>query len=326
MLITGAGGSVGSEISRKIVELRPRTLILLENSEYALYKIEQELSYMNLKEQKLEVVPVLGSICDNELLNFIRQKYEIDIIYHTASFKHVPLLEVNPIAAFQNNVLGTKNIASLAKLSKAEQAILISTDKAVNAVSVMGKTKRIAEHLFQSAAQEVAGDTEFKIIRFGNLIGSSGSVIPLFKEQIRQGKNLTITEPEMTRYFICISEAVNLTLLSTKMSIDNKVIIFDMGEPVRILDIAKKLIEESGYSVRDTKKPEGEIGIEFIGMRRGEKLHEELSFNSELKNSEYPKIKLADEPVMSRKEVNALLEKIEKACQCRDIKTLNKLI
>lgn len=294
VLVTGAGGSIGSELCRQIAGLGVKRLVILELNEFALYSIKRELTKI-ISEEKLSAV--LGNVCDRHLLERLCSEYSIHTIFHAAAYKHVPLVEENICAGVSNNVLGTLSVINAAKYCGVKRVMLISTDKAVRPTNVMGASKRICELLIQSAADNSSsGDTIFSMVRFGNVLGSSGSVIPLFHEQIQRGGPVTVTHPSVTRYFMTIPEAVQLVLQSTGMAKGGDVFILDMGEPVRIADLARQMIELSGLRVRDESTPDGDISIEFTGLRPGEKLYEELLISANDQPTSHPLIRRAKEP------------------------------
>ncbi len=274
VLITGAGGSIGSELSRQCVRFGAKTLLLLDHSEYNLYKIEQELS-------SEDIVPVLQSVANKKILEKTFKKYDIDIVFHAAAYKHVPLVEENVEEAILNNIIGTKNCMDLAVKYGVKKFVMISTDKAVRPTNVMGTTKRVCELYGQNLDTK---DTEIVSVRFGNVLGSSGSVIPKFQKQIEKGENITVTHPDITRYFMLIPEACQLVLQAGSIGRGGELFILDMGEPVKIVDLAKKMIELSG---RD------DIEIEFTGLRKGEKLYEELLINEADAKTKYDSIMIA---------------------------------
>lgn len=272
VLVTGAGGSIGSEICRQICNFQPKKVILLGHGENSIYLINQELS--NKFEQTIEIVPVIADIQNKPQIASIINKYKPHAIYHAAAHKHVPLMESNPEEAFKNNVIGTKNIAEVAKQEKVRKFVMISTDKAVNPTNVMGASKRIAEMIVQSLNDKDC-NTQFVAVRFGNVLGSRGSVIPLFKKQIEQGGPVTVTHPDMTRYFMTIPEAARLVLQAGALAKGGEIFVLDMGDPVKIVDLAKNLIKLSGKNSKDIK-------IEYSGIRPGEKLFEELLNEDEI--------------------------------------------
>ncbi|UXR73958.1 polysaccharide biosynthesis protein [Staphylococcus sp. IVB6238] len=272
ILVTGAGGSIGSEICRQVCKFTPDRIMLLGHGENSIYHIHQELTELYKKE--IEVIPIIADVQDKERMKEVMQVYKPYAVYHAAAHKHVPLMEYNPQEAIKNNVLGTRNTAEAAKLAEVSKFVMVSTDKAVNPPNVMGASKRVAEMVIQSMNNET-GKTDFVAVRFGNVLGSRGSVIPLFKKQIEAGGPVTVTHPDMTRYFMTISEASRLVLQAGALATGGEVFVLDMGKPVKIVDLAKKLIRLSGYKEED-------IGIEFSGIRSGEKLFEELLNKDEI--------------------------------------------
>ncbi len=272
ILVTGAGGSIGSEICRQVCKFEPKRIVLLGHGENSIYHIHQELS--GFYKDEIEIIPVIADVQDKERMKEVMQTYKPYVVYHAAAHKHVPLMEYNPQEAIKNNVLGTKNTAEAAKLAEVSKFVMVSTDKAVNPPNVMGATKRVAEMIIQSMNNETS-KTDFVAVRFGNVLGSRGSVIPLFKKQIEAGGPVTVTHPEMTRYFMTIPEASRLVLQAGALATGGEVFVLDMGKPVKIVDLAKNLIRLSGYKEED-------IGIEFSGIRPGEKLFEELLNKDEI--------------------------------------------
>ena len=280
VLVTGAGGSIGSEVCRQVSKFSPRTLILLGHGENSIYSIELELKANNTNQ--VEYITEIADVQDRDKMISIMQKHKPKVVFHAAAHKHVPLMERNPEEAVKNNIIGTKNVAEAADYNLVETFVMISTDKAVNPTSVMGATKRIAEMVIQDLDRR--SKTRFVAVRFGNVLGSRGSVIPLFKEQIRKGGPVTVTHPDMVRYFMTIPEASRLVLQAGALAKGGEIFVLDMGEPVKIVDLAKNLIRLSGYT-------EEEIEIEFTGMRPGEKLFEELLNENEVNGEQvYPKI------------------------------------
>ena len=277
VLVTGAGGSIGSELCRQILQLRPKALLLVEQSEFNLYSIHQELEKLaaNVDLEGVGLVPLLGSVQDETRIDGIMGAWQPDTIYHAAAYKHVPLVEHNPAEGVGNNVFGTLNMAQLAKKHGVLDFVLISTDKAVRPTNIMGATKRVAEQILQGLAAE-GGNTRYSIVRFGNVLGSSGSVVPLFRKQIKAGGPITITHEEITRYFMTIPEAAQLVIQAGAMASGGEVFVLDMGDPVRIRDLAERMIELSGLKLRNDENPDGDIEIEVVGLRPGEKLYEEL--------------------------------------------------
>jgi len=298
VLVTGGGGSIGSELCRQVAAFNPKQLIILDNYENNAYEIQNELLY---KYPKLNLVTIIANIREMPRMNSIFAKYKPDVVFHAAAHKHVPLMETNPTEAIKNNVFGTLNVAECASKYKAKKFVLISTDKAVNPTNIMGATKRIAEMIIQ--AIDRISETEFVAVRFGNVLGSNGSVIPLFKKQIEHGGPVTVTHPEITRFFMTITEAVQLVMQAAAMAKGGEIFVLDMGEPVKIYDLAKKLIKLSGF------KPEVDINIEFTGLRPGEKLYEELLMAEEgLRATKHDKIFVAP-PIL--KDFKTLKKEIE---------------
>ena len=297
VLVTGAGGSIGSELCRQILKAKPKVLLLLDHSEYNLYAIETELRPQLNGDSQL--VPLLGSVRDVNRLKEIFSSWQVDTVYHAAAYKHVPLVEENPAEGLQNNVIGTLNLAEIALKSKIKSFVLISTDKAVRPTNVMGATKRFAEMVLQALAnkQEISDGVKtcFSMVRFGNVLGSSGSVVPLFRDQIKVGGPVTLTHAEVTRYFMTIPEAAQLVIQAGAMANGGEVFVLDMGEPVKILDLAKRLIQLSGLTVRDEGNPHGDIEIIITGLRPGEKLFEELLIGQNPTTTDHPLIMMSKE-------------------------------
>ena len=295
VLVTGAGGSIGGELCRQILGLAPEALILVEHDEFALYQIHQELAARAAQEGSPAVIePLLASVCDPRRMERILGQWHPTILFHAAAYKHVPLVEHNPIEGIRNNVFGTLTVATTALRLGVAHVVLISTDKAVRPTSVMGASKRLAEMILQALASE-PGQTVFSMVRFGNVLGSSGSVVPLFRAQIRAGGPLTITDRRMTRYFMLIPEAAQLVIQAGAMARGGEVFLLDMGDPVRIHDLARNMIELSGLSVRDARNPDGEIEIHEIGLRPGEKMFEELLIDADASPTQHPLIRQARE-------------------------------
>ena len=307
VMVTGAGGSIGSELCRQIVKVQPKLLILLEMSEFAMYAIEHEL---RAAAPAIPVVAVLGSVLHQYKMEQLMQQYEVNTVYHAAAYKHVPLVEINPFEGLMNNSVGTYRCAKAAQNSGVDTFVLISTDKAVRPTNIMGASKRIAELACQALAS-VSTHTQFSLVRFGNVLGSSGSVVPLFKKQIAEGKAITVTHPDVTRYFMTIPEAAQLVIQAGAMGKGGDVFLLDMGEPVRILDLARRMIFLSGLTVREPGNEQGEIEILFSGLRNGEKLYEELLIDeANGGKTEHSLIVRAFEKQYSLKEIEYLLDKI----------------
>lgn len=302
VLVSGAGGSIGSELCRQILRLNPVKLLLVEVSEVALYNIHRELSESlgTDSQEKPEIVPLLASVQDEARMLSIMNAWRPQTVYHAAAYKHVPLVEHNPFDGVKNNVFGTLAIAKSAIATGVQDFVLISTDKAVRPTNIMGASKRIAEMVLQALAQEEKF-TRFSMVRFGNVLGSSGSVVPLFRRQIRNGGPVTITHQDVTRYFMTIPEAAQLVIQASAMASGGEVFVLDMGTPIKIIDLARRMIELSGLSVRDAENPDGDIEVSIIGLRPGEKLYEELLIGENPENTSHPGIKKANEKFLTWK-------------------------
>ena len=324
VLVSGAGGSIGSELCRQVLACRPAKLVLFELSELALYTIHQELAPLG-EELGIEVVPVLGSVTDPRQVRQVLELHQVQVVLHAAAYKHVPLVEANPLPGTANNVFGTQTLARLAERAGVERFILISSDKAVRPTNVMGASKRMAELIVQDRASRSSG-TIFTMVRFGNVLGSSGSVVPLFQDQISRGGPVTVTDANVKRYFMTIREAVQLVLQAGAEAQGGEVFVLDMGKPVPILQLARQVIESAGYTVRDAEHPEGDIEIEIIGLRPGEKLEEELTLSGSLITTDHPKIFCTREVVLSEIEVAALLRELRQAVASGDEQALRGLI
>jgi FlaA1/EpsC-like NDP-sugar epimerase len=321
-LVTGAGGSIGSELSRQIAMLGPQRLLLLEVNEFALYNIHRELDGIA---GDVEIVPLLGSVCDVERMRDILSVWPIDTIYHAAAYKHVPLVERNIAQGLLNNVGGTATMARLARDFAVPNFVLVSTDKAVRPTNVMGASKRLAEMVLQALAQD-ASKTKFSMVRFGNVLGSSGSVVPLFRQQIRDGGPVTVTHLEMTRYFMTIPEAAQLVIQAGAMAIGGEVYVLNMGEPVRIADLATNMIELSGLTVRDEANPDGEIEIVTIGLRPGEKLYEELLIGNNPAPTPHPRVMKANDTALSPRAIDKYLRDLFKLVEGGDMEAVRELL
>lgn len=318
VLVTGAGGSIGSELCRQILAQYPRKLILVDQSEYALYSIQQELQkhadeLASDGVSATKIVPILASVRNEQLMRNILEQYEPAIIFHAAAYKHVPLVEVNFSEGILNNAFGTLSLAMVASQLKVPRFILISTDKAVRPTNIMGASKRLAEMVLQAlAADEVFGkNTIFSMVRFGNVLDSSGSVVPLFRKQIAEGGPITLTHPEVTRYFMTVSEAAQLVIQAGAMAKGGDVFVLDMGEPVKIADLARHMIELSGLEVRDQQNVEGDIEIEITGLRPGEKLYEELLIGNNPIETSHPRILKAHEEFLNLAELEDALHQLK---------------
>ncbi|AMP03339.1 polysaccharide biosynthesis family protein [Collimonas pratensis] len=318
VLVTGAGGSIGSELCRQIIKQRPSRLILLEMSEFGLYAIEQELSELQRSlGLSIELLPFLGSVLETEKCTRIMRTFSVETVYHAAAYKHVPLVEHNPIEGIRNNVFGTLSVAKAAIAAGVKSFVLISTDKAVRPTNVMGSTKRFAELILQAFSRvqaKGAAKTRFCMVRFGNVLGSSGSVVPLFRKQIMAGGPITLTHPEITRYFMTIPEAAQLVLQAGAMGQGGDVFVLDMGDPVKIIDLAKRMVHLSGLEVLSDLTPEGTIEINHVGLRPGEKLYEELLIGENVEGTEHPLILRAQEVEIPWLVLEGLLIKLEDAC------------
>lgn len=308
VLVTGAGGSIGSELCRQLIKSAPAKLVLFELSEFNLYQIENELKahYFDIP-----MIPILSSIQDTEVLRSVMQEHKIQTIYHAAAYKHVPMVESNPLAGIRNNVFGTSNVALVAAEYDVEKFVLISTDKAVRPTNIMGATKRFAELYIQGIA-ELGSSTEFSIVRFGNVLGSSGSVVPLFTKQIRAGGPVTVTHPDITRFFMTIPEAAQLVIQAGAMGSKGEVFVLDMGESVKIVDLASKMAHLMGHSLITSEKPNGDIELKFSGLRPGEKLFEELLIGDADTKTEHPRIMGADETKLPFEEVILLFDELNR--------------
>lgn len=331
VMVTGAGGSIGSELCRQIIRNRPKLLLLFEISEYALYAIEQDLKEIMREEgiADVTVLPLLGSVQNTQRLTEIMQTFKVETVYHAAAYKHVPMVEYNVIEGVQNNIFGTYNTAKAAIAAGVRSFVLISTDKAVRPTNVMGSTKRIAELCLQALAEEKerSHHTLFSMVRFGNVLGSSGSVIPLFKKQIEHGGPITVTDERIIRYFMTIPEAAQLVIQAGAMAKGGDVFILDMGEPVKIVDLAKNLIKLSGRSVRDAQNPYGDIEIRFTGLRPGEKLYEELLIGDDnVEPTYHQRIMTASEVSLPLNALNDLVHQLEVACEQNDCEQIRHLL
>ncbi|MFY4410589.1 polysaccharide biosynthesis protein [Achromobacter dolens] len=316
VLVSGAGGSIGSELCRQILRMGPAKLLLIEISEFALYAIHSELESMLEPQERQRVVPLLASVRDADRMGEIMAAWHPHTVYHAAAYKHVPLVEHNPAEGIRNNVLGTLTAARCAAEHGVSDFVLISTDKAVRPTNIMGASKRLAEMVLQALAA-LGGQTKFSMVRFGNVLGSSGSVVPKFRQQIRAGGPITLTHPDITRYFMTIPEAAQLVIQAGAMGRGGDVFVLDMGQCVRIQDLARRMVELSGLSVRDEANPEGEIEIKITGLRPGEKLYEELLIGDNPKGTEHPRIMKAQDDFLPWP---ALEEKLNAMWQALDDK------
>ena len=323
VLITGAGGSIGSELSRQVIKNKPEKLILLDSSEYALYSIKNEISKLNSM-QEIEVISILGNVTNKVRLFELCQVFNVQTIYHAAAYKHVSLVEENPFEAVTNNIFGTKLCAEAASEAGVETFVLISTDKAVRPTNIMGATKRFAELILQSMSKKT--NTKMTMVRFGNVIGSSGSAIPLFQKQIKEGGPVTVTHPDVIRYFMTIPEAAELVIQAGAMGRGGDVFVLDMGEPVKIFDLAKRLIKLSGMELIEDSNPTGDIEIKFTGLRPGEKLYEELLIGDNVSKTKHKRILKAQEDFLSEKELEKNLYLLDQANISGDIVLLKQIL
>ena len=330
VMVTGAGGSIGSELCRQIILNEPNILILFELSEFSLYSIHQELLEIAKKNNitNTKIYPVLGNVQDIERVDCVLSHFNIDTIYHAAAYKHVPLVEYNMIEGVQNNVFGTYNVARCAAEHGVKSFVVISTDKAVRPTNVMGASKRMAELCLQALSEQLKDyQTCFSMVRFGNVLGSSGSVIPLFRKQILKGGPITITHPDIIRYFMTIPEAAQLVIQAGGMAKGGDVFILDMGEPVKIVDLAKNLIQLSGLSVKDENNPKGDIEITYTGLRPGEKLYEELLIGGDnVTKTAHSRIMTAEEEYLPFEQLSNVLVELEQACKKADYMAIRQIL
>ncbi|MEO3879126.1 nucleoside-diphosphate sugar epimerase/dehydratase [Rheinheimera fenheensis] len=322
VMVTGAGGSIGSELCRQILRCEPTVLVLFELSEFGLYSIEQELSSL-IKQQELDIrlIPVMGTVQRRSRLETVMKAFNVQTVYHAAAYKHVPLVEYNVVEGVRNNVFGTWYAAEAAISAGVETFVLISTDKAVRPTNVMGASKRLAELVLQALAQRQSA-TRFCMVRFGNVLGSSGSVVPLFREQIRKGGPITVTHKDIIRYFMTIPEAAQLVLQAGAMGKGGDVYVLDMGEPVKIADLAKRMIHLMGLEVKDEIHPNGDIEIKFTGLRPGEKLYEELLIGENVRETAHPRIMAADEVRLTWPEMQSLLLQLDSLCDSFNVESI----
>ncbi|MDH5929497.1 polysaccharide biosynthesis protein [Vibrio lentus] len=330
VMVTGAGGSIGSELCRQIVKQKPTSLILFELSEFFLYQIERELSLLVSSEQlNVEIIPLLGSVQRSNRLSKVMKSFKVQTVYHAAAYKHVPMVEFNVVEGVRNNIFGTYYTANAAIDANVESFVLISTDKAVRPTNVMGTTKRVAELGLQALAQQEKAKrngTRFCMVRFGNVLGSSGSVIPLFKKQIAHGGPITVTHPDIIRYFMTIPEAAQLVIQAGAMGKGGDVFVLDMGEPVKITDLAENLIYLSGLEVKDELHPYGDIEIKFSGLRPGEKLYEELLIGDNVEQTAHERIMTATESFLPISDFENLIDNLDEACHNFDHEKIRQLL
>ncbi|MCC5853834.1 MAG: polysaccharide biosynthesis protein [Alkalimonas sp.] len=314
VMVTGAGGSIGSELCRQIIQYEPKALILFELSEFGLYSIEQELASLKQKnDYDVELKAIIGSVQQRDRVASVMRCFGVQTVYHAAAYKHVPLVEFNIVEGVRNNVFGTWHTAEAAIAAGVENFVLISTDKAVRPTNVMGASKRLAELVLQALSTRQK-NTRFCMVRFGNVLGSSGSVVPLFREQIRKGGPVTVTHKDIIRYFMTIPEAAQLVIQAGAMGNGGDVFVLDMGEPVRISELAKRMIHLMGLEIKDVSHPHGDIEIRYTGLRPGEKLYEELLIGDNVRNTDHPRIMSALEVCMTWPAIEALLQELERYC------------
>jgi FlaA1/EpsC-like NDP-sugar epimerase len=326
VLVTGAGGSIGGELTRQILLQRPRQLLLLDHNEFGLYSIHQELQGVcTAKGLTVELVPLLGSVANPERLAAICGRYQPNTVYHAAAYKHVPMVEGNPGEGILNNVFGTLHMAQAALAHGVSRFVLVSTDKAVRPTNVMGASKRMAELVLQALALQ-DGKTCFSMVRFGNVLGSSGSVVPLFRRQLASGGPLTVTHAEVTRYFMTIPEAAQLVLQAGAMAVGGDVFVLDMGEPVKIMDLARRMVQLSGLRVRDAAHPDGDIDITITGLRPGEKLYEELLIGDNPEPTAHPRIMKAHEDCLAWQQLLPQLDILRRAAEQGDVTAVKAVL
>ena len=332
VLVTGAGGSIGSELCRQILSTLPQQLLLVDMSEFALYQIHQELQTQlethTAEGEAIELIPLLASVCDAVRMNDIMATWKPQTVYHAAAYKHVPLVEHNPSEGVRNNVLGTRVCAEVAAIHGVHNFVLISTDKAVRPTNVMGASKRLSEMVLQALAQHhsIQATTTFSMVRFGNVLGSSGSVVPLFRDQIKSGGPITLTHADITRYFMTIPEAAQLVIQAGAMGTGGDVFVLDMGQPVRIFDLAKRMVELSGLVLKDELHLDGDIEIAITGLRPGEKLFEELLIGDNPQPTQHPRIMKANEDFMPWHKLQLQLDEINMAVQTNDVSKIRGLL
>ena len=345
VMVTGAGGSIGSEMVRQALQRQPKAIVLFEHSEYNLYAIDQELQKaIRRSEMNTQIISVLGSVNDPARLLDVMKSYRVETLYHAAAYKHVPIVQYNVSQGLQNNVLGTLYTAQAAIASEVKNFVLISTDKAVRPTNVMGASKRLAEMVLQALSKErhvtfyhpekfgvtvdnrIHNRTHFAMVRFGNVLGSSGSVIPVFREQIRTGGPITVTHPDINRFFMTIPEAAQLVIQAGAMGNDGDVFVLEMGEPVKIVDLAKRMVSLSGLTIRDHENPDGDISIFYTGLRPGEKLYEELLIGDDVTKTQHPLICRASEEMIPWSELKKILDEINETLGAHQYKATSDLL
>ncbi len=323
VLVTGAGGSIGSELCRQILTQRPARLVLLDHSEFALYTVDHESQACA---HGAQVIACLGSALDEGLVRTLMQAHAVQTVYHAAAYKHVPIVEANVQQGLSNNVFGSLNVARAAAECGVETCVLVSTDKAVRPTNVMGASKRAAELVFQAAALRAGARTVFSMVRFGNVLGSSGSVVPLFRRQIQAGGPITITDPDITRFFMLIPEAAQLVIQAGAMARGGDVFVLDMGAPVRIVDLARSMVRLSGLTEKTLEEPDGDIEIKAVGLRAGEKLYEELLIGNDVVPSGHPRILCARERYVDPVLLDKMLRSLQQACDANDTELMLRQI
>lgn len=332
--VTGGAGSIGSELCRKILGLKPKTLIIFDNNEQRLFELSNEINKINLN-KNIKIIIQLGNTTNEELVKKVFVENNVDIVFHAAAYKHVPLVEINPLVGIYNNVFSSKVICNVAKYAKLKKAILISSDKAVRPTNVMGASKRLSEIIFQcfDKAEKISSkncNTKFSIVRFGNVLGSSGSVVPVFKNQIKEGGPVTITHPDIIRYVMTISEAADLVIQSASLSKGGEIFLLDMGSPIKIIDLAKNMIHLSGLRIKDKDNQDGDIEILISGLRPGEKLYEELLIDAKSENTLHPLIYKANEksilPEVLWQKLNAMEISVGKIDKEKTLSLLKELV
>ena len=328
VMVTGAAGSIGSELCRQIININPAKLILLDSFEYGLYELENELKespQLINSGNKVEIFALLGSVCNRTQMENAIKSFGVDTVYHVAAYKQVPMVEKNIIEGVQNNIFGTLIAAKSAQKHAVKNFVLISTDKAVRPTNFMGATKRFAEQVLQARAQG-GGATKFSMVRFGTVLGSSGSVVPLFRKQISSGGPVTVTHPEVTRYFMTVQEAAQLVIQAGSMATGGDVFVLDMHEPIRIVDLAKKMVHLMGYDIKDENSYRGDIAIDYTGLRPGEKLYEELLIGESVTGTEHPKIMRAEEETLPWEKLEALIQRLDRACQELNLQEIREVL
>ncbi|MCK5727937.1 MAG: polysaccharide biosynthesis protein [Methylococcales bacterium] len=326
VMVTGAGGSIGSELCKQIIENNPRCLVLFERSEFNIYKIEQAL--LKLQKNTCRIIPIIGSVTDSLRLEQVCEAFVVQTIYHTAAYKHVPLVEQNPAQAVWNNIFGTLALAQAAIKFKVETFVLISTDKAVRPTNTMGATKRFAELILQALSEDKQyyDQTRFTMVRFGNVLGSSGSVVPLFRDQIAKGGPVTVTDKRVIRYFMTIPEAAELVIQAGAMGQGGDVFVLDMGAPVHIVELARRMIHLSGFNIKEEAQPFGDIEIVYTGLRPGEKLYEELLIGNNVSQTQHEKIMRAEESIIPWPVLNKIVNNLEQSIKSNDLETVRTLL